>query len=916
MSAGRTERALAPVLAALSGVAVFLAYPDWDIHQLAWVALVPLLIGARNATPRRGFLLGLLAGTITNVGGFHWITQMLRDFGHLPAVVTWTIVTLGGMGQGLAMAVGVGTWRWLVARGAPVGFSAFVCMWVGEAVTPMVFPWFMGNAIAHETLFVQVAELGGVHAVSALLFATNAAVFELIDSALSRRWPAGKLHAGVVSAVLFAAAFGWWRIGVWEAREATAPKLRIGLVEGDIGIWEKQAKHLHGIERVRTLRNNLVIHQQMSAELQKQGVDLILWPESAYMPYGPAPVLYTKDRFAAVGDGGRVLRHDGTQLVPIGARRGGLPNLQGKLSGLCSPRGDVLRMVADGREVITVAPWATRQVQAPEGETIVDTAVGVVDMFGAIPRGVVASRSGRLWSLAFDDEPVPGDKPAVDAPELIEVPGHQLGAVDINAVGVSGTGATWMVGRGGAMLRMMGQTVQRHRSPTSQDLWDIAGDALGSELVAVGSNGTILSVLGEHVGVQTHGGKNLYAVWLGPDGAAWAAGEQGTLLKRRHGGRWRRIELHTGGIDLHAGASDADGGVLVLGARGAWSSQDGLAFAPVAGPIGTLADVIGFHAKASYTIPRSAKRILPARSPLPSKDTRFPDNIIADERLGEFERNTPRRGFDAPLLFGALTYGGVLPRRNSECRACYNSALLIDGQGGIIDTTDKAFLLVFGEYLPFGERYPELYDLLPEGSRFQPGTRTRPLALGMARIGVLICYEDLLPRQSMKVAAHDPNVFVNLTNDAWFGDTAEPYHHLQLAQMRSIEYRRWLVRSTNTGVSVFIDALGRRRKETATTGAETLVMSVPLLEGRTMYAMLGDWPLLLLAIAMLVLVGRALRGTTGGKGSKPRKKAAPPAKKPAPPAKKPAPIDNSDAPAKPARKPPDAPPSLKPKKLT
>ena len=52
-------------------------------------------------------------------------------------------------------------------------------------------------------------------------------------------------------------------------------------------------------------------------------------------------------------------------------------------------------------------------------------------------------------------------------------------------------------------------------------------------------------------------------------------------------------------------------------------------------------------------------------------------------------------------------------------------------------------------------------------------------------------------------------IFVNLTNDAWFGQTAEPEHHLQLAQLRTVEYRRWLVRSTNPGISVFIDSMGR-----------------------------------------------------------------------------------------------------------
>ena len=274
--------------------------------------------------------------------------------------------------------------------------------------------------------------------------------------------------------------------------------------------------------------------------------------------------------------------------------------------------------------------------------------------------------------------------------------------------------------------------------------------------------------------------------------------------------------------------------------------------------------MVGIEARASYVIPRGARRVLPSRAPLPDAKLAFPANVIADGVHHEFDRSTPMRGFNVPMLFGALTFDGVLPARNADCEACFNSALLIDGHGRVLDLYDKSYLLIFGEYLPFGETWPELYQLLPEGSRFQPGTRTTPMRFGQARIGMLICYEDLLPRHVMRVAAHDPNVFINLTNDAWFGTTPEPYHHLQLAQLRTIEYRRWLVRATNTGVSVFIDAAGRRLEETSLEGAEALVRAVPLMEGRTLYATLGDWPPVLLLVLLLLTWARALRGAGGG----------------------------------------------------
>ena len=83
-----------------------------------------------------------------------------------------------------------------------------------------------------------------------------------------------------------------------------------------------------------------------------------------------------------------------------------------------------------------------------------------------------------------------------------------------------------------------------------------------------------------------------------------------------------------------------------------------------------------------------------------------------------------------------------------------------------------------------------------------------------------------------------------------------------------MEYRRWLLRSTNTGISVFIDAVGRRVAETKLTGEETLMRAVPLLEGRTVYAVLGDWPLAALALALLWLWARTLGGKPGKKSRK------------------------------------------------
>src|SRR5262249_25600521 len=122
-------------------------------------------------------------------------------------------------------------------------------------------------------------------------------------------------------------------------------------------------------------------------------------------------------------------------------------------------------------------------------------------------------------------------------------------------------------------------------------------------------------------------------------------------------------------------------------------------------------------------------------------------------------------------------------------------------------------LLAFGEYLPFGDTFPVLYKWSPHSGRFSPGNTLDPLLVDVKgathKVSALICYEDILPGFTNRAVAYaEPELLVNMTNDAWFGDTNEPWQHLALAKFRAIEHRRFLVRSTNSGVSAIIDPNG------------------------------------------------------------------------------------------------------------
>ena len=212
-----------------------------------------------------------------------------------------------------------------------------------------------------------------------------------------------------------------------------------------------------------------------------------------------------------------------------------------------------------------------------------------------------------------------------------------------------------------------------------------------------------------------------------------------------------------------------------------------------------------------------------------------------DEQAGlpRRDRITPLRGFTAPLLFGA---NGV--DRGKTRVKYYNRAWLVSETGKVLGSYDKVHRLVFGEYIPFGDLFPIFYDWLPAASRTEQGEGVKSLTLPHkgrdVRLGLLNCYEGIIPSFNRALLKTDPDVLINLTNDDWFAATAERYLHFALALPRSIESRRYFLRATLTGVSAIIDANGRILKWTSTEEAETLLHDVALMRPWTLYSSIGD----------------------------------------------------------------------------
>ncbi|APR74937.1 Apolipoprotein N-acyltransferase [Minicystis rosea] len=200
-----------------------------------------------------------------------------------------------------------------------------------------------------------------------------------------------------------------------------------------------------------------------------------------------------------------------------------------------------------------------------------------------------------------------------------------------------------------------------------------------------------------------------------------------------------------------------------------------------------------------------------------------------------------------PTIVGAL-----LARSEGKRYKYFNTALLSDRSGKILGRYDKQYLLAFGEYLPFGETFPVLYEMSPNSSQFSPGKSIDPLVFGEHKISTLICYEDILPGFVNGMVQHaNPDLLVNLTNDAWFGESTEPWIHMALAKMRAIEHRRYLVRGTNSGVSVIVDPVGRVALHGGTFKEESLIGVAKWMRGKTLYEIIGDAPWILATLAIL-----------------------------------------------------------------
>lgn len=186
----------------------------------------------------------------------------------------------------------------------------------------------------------------------------------------------------------------------------------------------------------------------------------------------------------------------------------------------------------------------------------------------------------------------------------------------------------------------------------------------------------------------------------------------------------------------------------------------------------------------------------------------------------------------------------------------YNSAFLTDDQSRITDFYHKRHLVPFGEYVPLKRWLTFARRLTTAVGDFSPGAKANPFISGDLKMGVLICYEDIFPDLARQSVREGANILVNITNDAWYGDTSAQHQHLIFSQFRALETRRTLLRATNTGMTAWIDWRGVVLKSLPPFEPGVLLLNAIPQSMMSPYVRYGDWiAWMMMGVASLLVLG-------------------------------------------------------------
>ena len=185
----------------------------------------------------------------------------------------------------------------------------------------------------------------------------------------------------------------------------------------------------------------------------------------------------------------------------------------------------------------------------------------------------------------------------------------------------------------------------------------------------------------------------------------------------------------------------------------------------------------------------------------------------------------------------------------------YDSASLFDREGKQAGRYDKIHLVPWGEYVPFKHVFAFAEKLTEGVGDMDPGHERSVFRTGGHAYGVFICYESIFGDEIREFVKNGAEVLVNISDDGWYGDTGAPWQHLNMARMRAIENHRYVIRSTNTGITTVIDPMGRATVQAPRHVRAAFAFPFGYETDMTLYTRAGDWFAYLCALVTLAALG-------------------------------------------------------------
>ena len=249
-----------------------------------------------------------------------------------------------------------------------------------------------------------------------------------------------------------------------------------------------------------------------------------------------------------------------------------------------------------------------------------------------------------------------------------------------------------------------------------------------------------------------------------------------------------------------------------------------------------------------------------------------PDLVVLPESPAPFFEEEPRFQRAMAAMAHAEQAPLIVNGVGSEFSAAENtwqdhvSAMAYNADGNEVGRYDKIHLVPFGEFVPFARFFFFARKLTGKVASYTPGSMRKVFLLtgpggAMHRYGVFICYESVFADEVRQFAKRGAEVFVNVSDDGWYGDTSAPWQHLNMARMRAVENRRWILRDTNNGVTAVIDPYGRVRQSIPRHQVDALPAEFGFNDDITFYTAHGDvfaWLCALLSLVVVAWTGRKL----------------------------------------------------------